>query len=36
MIAVGTNGSRKPAFHWTLPSVEQWIREGHFIREVTA
>ena len=35
MIAVGTDGSRKPAIPWTLKSVEQWIKEGTLIHEVT-
>ena len=35
MIAVGTDGSRKPAIHWSLRSVEHWVKEGILIREVT-
>lgn len=35
MTAVGTDGTRKPAFHWNLHTVEQWIKDGFHIREVT-
>ena len=36
MMAVATDGSHKTAINWNLQSVEQWVREGRLIREVTA
>jgi hypothetical protein len=35
MTSVGTDGSRRPAVHWTLAIVEKWIKEGDLIKEVT-
>ena len=36
MMAVGHDGIRWPAPHWNLQSVEQWIKNDFYIREVTA